>query len=94
MIYPVMFLIGTLHARTLRRVVLPAPEAPIMAVTSPALKIPETLSKIFLSFPLQGAYTPTEASMEYTTFWQAMSIPGGNDELLCKLPALSMSLCC
>jgi hypothetical protein len=45
-----------LPAMTLRRVVFPAPEAPMMAVTCPALKIPETPLRIyFLTLvPRQG----------------------------------------
>lgn len=36
-----------LQAKILRSVVFPAPEAPMIAVTVPALNIPETPFKIF-----------------------------------------------
>jgi len=35
-----------LHANKLRRVVFPAPDAPIIAVTVPALNIPDTPLRI------------------------------------------------
>ena len=54
--FPSRLFLGTLHARTLSKVVLPAPEAPIIAVTYPALKYPDTLSSSFFCvyYFLQG----------------------------------------
>ncbi len=40
----------TLHAKIFSRVVFPAPDAPIIAVTVPALKMPETPLRICFSF--------------------------------------------
>lgn len=57
---PSKSLVGTLQARTLSSVVFPAPEAPIMAVTSPALNMPDTpfSSCLVIMFFLQGMEGP------------------------------------
>ena len=71
-----------LHAITLSKEVLPAPEDPIIAVTRPLLQIPETLSRIVLRlyFLVKGRLSPLvlyQTSTPQLMFWKQMSIPFG-----------------
>ena len=52
---------GSLQARRLRRVVLPAPEAPMTAVTCPALTMPDTLLSRYLWLLLLEKGSPSLA---------------------------------
>ena len=77
-IFPSRNFLGTLHAKTLSNVVLPAPEAPMIAVTYPALKCPETSSSSFFFTYcfLQGNEKPTylsSTSTEYEMFLKDIS---------------------
>ena len=77
-IFPSRNFLGTLHAKTLSNVVLPAPEAPMIAVTYPALKCPETSSSSFFFTYcfLQGNEKPaylSSTSTEYEMFLKDIS---------------------